>query len=91
MDQKAVGEHLKVKFTQLFTEEDVDFPPDLANLLSPILTPEESAVMCSIPSDEDVKQVIFDMQSLKAPGPDGLPPIFINNTGISLGLQLLKL
>ena len=53
LDQKAVGEHLKVKFTQLFTKEEVVF------LL-----------------DEDIKKVIFDMQSLKAPGPDGLPPLF---------------
>jgi hypothetical protein len=76
IDQKAIENHLRDKFKLLFSEEEVSFPPNLDNLLSPILTAEENSELCRIPSSKEVRRVIFDMQSLKAPGPDGLPPLF---------------
>jgi hypothetical protein len=64
------------KFKDIFTEEPVSFPPDLENLISPIITLEQNESLCSIPSPLEIKAVIFGMFNLKAPGPDGLPALF---------------
>ncbi len=49
-------------------------PPDLGNLLPPVIIAEENIDICKIPTAEAIKKIIFGMQSLKAPGLDGLPP-----------------
>uniref|UniRef100_A0A2N9FG91 Reverse transcriptase domain-containing protein n=1 Tax=Fagus sylvatica TaxID=28930 RepID=A0A2N9FG91_FAGSY len=64
------------KFQQLFTEDDVSFPQDLENLILRAITAKENASICLPQTLLEIKQVIFGMQNLKAPGPDGLPPLF---------------
>lgn len=64
------------KFQQLFTEDDVSFLQDLENLILRAITAKENASICLPPTLLEIKQVIFGMQNLKAPGPDGLPSLF---------------
>ena len=74
--KKDIREHVVEKFFNLFTEEPVVFPSDLNQLILPAITDEENLELCSIPSHQDIKNVIFAMGSQKAPGPDGLPTLF---------------
>uniref|UniRef100_A0A2N9H0H1 aminobutyraldehyde dehydrogenase n=1 Tax=Fagus sylvatica TaxID=28930 RepID=A0A2N9H0H1_FAGSY len=64
------------KYQELFTEEPTSFPPDLENLISPSITPEVNEAICQIPSHVEIKETIFGMYNLKAPGLDGLPALF---------------
>ncbi|XP_043717706.1 uncharacterized protein LOC122665618 [Telopea speciosissima] len=42
----------------------------------PMVDSTLNAALCEIPSPDEIKKAIFSMGPLKAPGPDGLPPIF---------------
>lgn len=63
--KKDIREHVVDKFFSLFTEEPVDFPSDLNQLILPAITDEENLELCSIPSHQDIKNVIFAMESQK--------------------------
>ena len=72
----AIQEFVVTQFHQLFSEEPVFFPPRLENLIPHSITDEENESICLPLSLFEIKQTIYGMQNLKAPGPDGLPPLF---------------
>ena len=47
---------------------------EVENLFSNVISFEENEEICNIPTEVEIKNVVFSMGSLKAPGPDGLPP-----------------
>uniref|UniRef100_A0A2N9FNE5 RNase H type-1 domain-containing protein n=1 Tax=Fagus sylvatica TaxID=28930 RepID=A0A2N9FNE5_FAGSY len=61
---------------QLFTEEEVNFPSDLEHLLNPIISSSKNFDLCRIPTTQEIKCIIFDMDNQKAPGLDGLLALF---------------
>ena len=80
VDKKNIWEHIKGNFQNLFTAKDVDFPQDLDNLISSIIEAADNPEHTRIPSYVEIKKkkkVILDMESLKAPGPDGLSPYLL--------------
>ena len=76
LDKKDIGHHIRDKFKSLFIEKQISCPSDLGNLMLPVISPEVNADICKILTTEEIKRVILDMQDLKAPGPNGLPPLF---------------
>ena len=64
------------KFKTLFNEEEVDFPENLDNLITPCITKEENTELCGVPTQSEMKNELFQMQTLKAPRPDGFPILF---------------
>jgi hypothetical protein len=56
----------------------------------PVISPEDNAELCKIPSAEEIKNVIFNMQSFKALGPDGLPPLFYKQSWHIVGHSVIK-
>ena len=64
------------KFKTLFNEEEVDFPENLDNLITPCITKEENTELCGVPTQSEMKNELFQMQTLKAPRPDGFPVLF---------------
>ena len=62
-------------FKSMFTEV-VSFPDNLENLILPYITEEENATLRGIPTPDEIKATLFQMQDLKAPGPDGFPVLF---------------
>ena len=55
-------------FKNLFTEENVSF---LENLMTSCITEEENVVLKKIPTRDEIKENLFQMQDRKALGPDG--------------------
>lgn len=46
-------------------------------------------LMCSIPSDEEIKSTIFKLNPNKAPGPDGLTSAFFKASWETIGLEVV--
>ena len=63
-------------FKNLFSEEEVTFPSHLENLMPKSISKEDNVILKRIPSPEEIKEALFQMQDLKAPGPDGFPVLF---------------
>ena len=78
------------KFQHLFTEEPINFPLELDNLITPSISDLDNSVLCQIPSPKEIKEVLFCMKSLKSPGPDGLPPLFYKKYWNVVGHAVIK-
>jgi hypothetical protein len=42
-----------------------------------------------VPSEDEIKQVVFEMNPLKAPGSDGLPALFYKHYWSIVGRQVV--
>jgi hypothetical protein len=78
------------KFQHLFTEETVEFPFDLEILIAPSISAEENQSICMTPTPKEIKDVIFGMKNLKAPGSDGLPILFYKQYWPTVGDPVIK-
>ena len=68
--------YFRDNFIDLYKEEEVCFPELLDHLVLPYITEEENEGLQCIPNPEEIKDVLFQMQDLKALGPDGFPALF---------------
>lgn len=50
---------------------------------------EENRDLCSIPSEDDIMNIVWEMNPLKAPGLDGMPSVFYNNYWDIAGPQIV--
>lgn len=82
--------HVMAFFKSLFTNEDsvhstlstqAGFPPLPDHVLEPL---------SRTPDAQEVKQAIFSMGSLKAPGVDGFPPLFYHEHWDTVGPSLTR-
>ena len=76
INKEEIKEFIVSKFQNLFTEEPIFFPVNLDNLISPSISLLENESLCQIPSHDEIKRTIIEMNNLKAPGPGGLLVIF---------------
>ena len=63
-------------FKILFSEEEVETPQQLDDLVNPCISDVENQLLCSIPSLEDIKNTLFQMSDLKSLGPNGFLVLF---------------
>ncbi len=89
-NKKEIKKVFLSNFIEQFSEEEVDFPSDLENLISPIISTEENESLCSIPTPQEIKKVVFEMYDLKAPGPDGLLALFYKKYWDVVGSDVVK-
>ena len=61
---------------QLFTDEPVIFPFDLERLITPIISESENIELTLIPTTQEIKESIFEMNGKKALGLNGLHALF---------------
>jgi exonuclease III len=73
---KAIGTSFSSFFSELFKSSNPSIPMEVENLFSNVISSEENEEICNIPTEVEIKNAVFSMGSLKAPGPDGLPPLF---------------
>ncbi|KAK3013488.1 hypothetical protein RJ639_010307 [Escallonia herrerae] len=74
--RKPIGDCFNDHFHNIFTSTDPSFPPDLDNLISPVVTAEDNHMLCAIPDEAEIKETINRMGEHKAPGPDGMTVLF---------------
>jgi hypothetical protein len=71
---------MEVMACEFFKESYVADPyvqmQDALDLVQPRITPEINEVFCKGFSDKEISDAMFQIESLKAPGPDGFPACF---------------
>ena len=77
-------------FKNIFKQEEVNFPTHLEHLVLPCIMEDENAELSRIPTPEEIKATLFNMQDLKAPGPDGYPVIFYKQLWPTVGDDVIK-
>ncbi|KAK3016255.1 hypothetical protein RJ639_006086 [Escallonia herrerae] len=77
--REETGDCFNKNFQTFFTSSNPDFPPDLENLIYPMLTASDISMLCEIPSFEEISKVLMNFESLKAPGPGGMPALFFKS------------
>ncbi|CAB4269397.1 unnamed protein product [Prunus armeniaca] len=75
-DSAAVQEIVVDYFTYLFTSNCRRKEDILLNTVEPCVTPAMNASLFTGFTEQEVKQAVFQMYPTKAPGPDGMPPVF---------------
>lgn len=74
--RKDIRKHLNCKFFDLFSSSNPLSPDDLEGIIDPVLNKEDNQELERVSSDEEIKDTVWNMPSLKAPGPDGLQGCF---------------
>ncbi|KAL9680073.1 hypothetical protein QQ045_017948 [Rhodiola kirilowii] len=82
------GDFIGVKayqyFEQLFGEFSAAGDINLGNLLKPLISDEENAMLTTSPDLEEIKHNVFNMKSDSSPGPDGFTGKNISNCWYSV-------
>jgi hypothetical protein len=62
----------------------------LEQLIEPVIIESENASLCLIPTPQEIKAVIFELNNQKAPGPDGLPALFYKKYWDIVGTTVIE-
>jgi hypothetical protein len=63
-------------FRHLYQSSNPTWPADLEGLIQPCIEELENERLCRVPSVEEIKGTVWEMNPWKAPGPDGMPGVF---------------
>lgn len=64
----------------------------LKKLVTPCITEEETLDLLNIPREEEIRKVVWAMNHLKGPRPDGFSKVFLHvHIGILLNISLSNL
>lgn len=63
-------------FQSLHTSSNGGVDGNLQELIKPLISVEENQRLCTLPSYEEIKRVVFQLGAHKAPGPDGFLALF---------------
>ncbi|KAK3041616.1 hypothetical protein RJ639_001426 [Escallonia herrerae] len=74
--REEIGDCLISNFQNLFASSNPVFPADLQGLISPIISKEDRAMLCEIPSVAEISKTLMKFNPLNAPGPNGMPALF---------------
>ncbi|XP_075640364.1 uncharacterized protein LOC142612127 [Castanea sativa] len=89
-DPKQIRQLFLENFKLQYTHEEVNFPSHLEHLLLPCITEDENENLLTIPSPEDIKATLFQMQDLKAPGPNRFPTLFYKQLWTTIGNDVIE-
>uniref|UniRef100_A0A2N9ID60 Reverse transcriptase domain-containing protein n=1 Tax=Fagus sylvatica TaxID=28930 RepID=A0A2N9ID60_FAGSY len=74
---------------EVFKSSHPIIPPDLEGLVSPCISDRENFDLSRIPNASEIKNVVWDMNPLKALGPDGFPGLFFKRYRDIVGPQVI--
>ena len=77
-------------FKALYHTGFPNIPENLENLIEPCISNIENEELCRVPTRDEIRKVIFEMKSLKAPGPDGFPVLFYKHYWETVGDQIVS-
>lgn len=72
----SIGKCFEQFYRSLFSSSHPSILNDLDELISPYLSDDDREMLGTIPSPEEIREVVFSMGSNKAPSPDGMSALF---------------
>ena len=90
MDNEIIKQHATSFFSDLYTSETLDFRPYPIRGCFPILDAGLTQGLTAPIEDNEIRQTIFSMKPLKAPGVDGLHAIFYQTQWNIVGHSFCK-
>lgn len=88
--RQTIGSALMQKFKETYCPASFHPCPDLGELITPVISTQENSILCAIPDDNEIREALFTMGSLKAPGPDGMSVLFYKHYWSIVGLDLIS-
>uniref|UniRef100_A0A803NMF8 Reverse transcriptase n=1 Tax=Cannabis sativa TaxID=3483 RepID=A0A803NMF8_CANSA len=76
--RNAVGDYFRANFISLLSSSSPP-PPQLQHLIQTIISDGTNSNLIRPPSASEIKEVVWSMPPLKAPGPDGMPGKFFKD------------
>ena len=89
-DSNQIRTLFRNNFINIFKEKEIHFPEHLEYLILPCITEEENESILSMPSPEEIRATLFQMQDLKAPGLDGFPALFYKQLWSTVGNDVIN-
>ena len=77
-------------FNELYSTSNPSFSTNLENLIEPSISATKNEKLLKIPLEEEIQRTIFEMNQLKAPGPDGMPRLFFKKLWHIVRKQLIQ-
>ncbi|XP_030502458.2 uncharacterized protein LOC115717615 [Cannabis sativa] len=71
-----IGDYFIRNFKELFESQQPVISGDFDSLFEPRVSVQENSELCRCPTDMEIKDVVWRLHPLKAPGPDGFSGIF---------------
>jgi hypothetical protein len=71
-----IGNCFVTNFKHLFTSTNLLFPPKLLDLFHPVILDLNNIILCSIPEEVEIYEVLLSLGCEKALGPDGFTALF---------------
>ncbi len=87
--QADIEKYFTDHFVELFQSTTPVIPDELENLFILTISTEDNINIAGVPDYKEVKDVIWSMHPLKAPGPDGLPGLFFKHYWDIVGDQVV--
>ena len=74
--REVIGNYFINHFKSIYQSVHPQFPQSLEGLIEAVISEEENNNLCKVPSENEIRMIVFEMHPLKAPGPDGFPDLF---------------
>ena len=88
-EHKDIEDYFTRHFLEVFQSDSPLIPQELEGLMPPCISLEENIKLVRFPDMEEIKAVIWELNPMKAPGPDGLPGLFFKKYWSIVGSQVV--
>ncbi|XP_042489804.1 uncharacterized protein LOC122069781 [Macadamia integrifolia] len=75
-DQQGISSYVSDFFEKFHKADEITVHNDLLDNIPRVLEEEDVAGLESVPSGEEIKQAVWDLDPVSSPGPDGFPGSF---------------
>lgn len=65
-------------------------PDSYLNCIHPCISREDNLMLTGVPSSDEIRNIVFDMQPWTTPGPDGFPPGFYQKMWSNVGPDVVN-
>uniref|UniRef100_A0A803QPC0 Reverse transcriptase n=1 Tax=Cannabis sativa TaxID=3483 RepID=A0A803QPC0_CANSA len=88
-DRKHIAEVVNHYFMNLFTTDRPSIDGSFEDMFVPKIDIDANVNFAKIPSDKEIKETVFGLHPLKAPGPDGFSGCFFRKYWDVVGVNLI--
>ncbi|XP_026399356.1 uncharacterized protein LOC113295223 [Papaver somniferum] len=90
-DRYEIAINLRNHFSSIGKTSNPSTDPNLFDCVDTCVTNADNIWLMSLPSSEEIKQVVFSMKPWTSPGPDGFPPGFYQSMWDIVGEDTVKM